>query len=58
MRYRSAFPDWQLGMPVDPPPAAALVHAALDHARCLYRGGEGADPEGLLAAEFRRIGEL
>ncbi|MFO1106358.1 MAG: NAD(P)-dependent oxidoreductase [Amaricoccus sp.] len=47
-----AFLDWQLGMPVDLPPAAALVHAALDHVPGAYRGGEGADPEGFWRRNF------
>lgn len=47
-----AFLDWQLGMPIDLPPAAALVHAALDHVPGAYRGGEGSDPAGFWRRNF------
>lgn len=48
----TAFLPWQLGVPVDLPPAAALVHAAFDHVPGAYRGGEGTDPRGFWQRNF------
>ncbi len=45
-------PLWQLGEDTDLRGCDALVHAALQHERGRYRGGEGADPEGFVRANL------
>ncbi|TJZ91039.1 NAD(P)-dependent oxidoreductase [Paracoccus gahaiensis] len=43
---------WQLGMPAPLGGQEALIHCALAHAPGRYRGGEGDDPAGFLAANL------
>ncbi|WP_411837193.1 NAD-dependent epimerase/dehydratase family protein [Paracoccus sp. ME4] len=43
---------WALGQPVDLAGQDALIHAAFAHAPGRYRGGEGDDPAGFVAANL------
>ena len=45
-------PGWRLGQVPDMRGCDALVHAALHHLPGLYRGGEGDDPDGFVAANL------
>lgn len=44
---------WSLGRPADLRGFDALIHAAFQHAPGRYRGGEGDDPEGFIAANLQ-----
>lgn len=50
--------EWSLGRPADLRGFDALVHAAFQHAPGRYRGGEGDDPEGFIAANLDGTLEL
>ncbi len=43
---------WRLGQPVDLTGFDALIHAAFAHQPGRYRGGEGDDPQGFIAANL------
>lgn len=45
-------PGWRLGQPARLEGCEALVHAAFAHAPGRYRGGEGDDPDGFVAANL------
>ncbi|WP_134724794.1 NAD-dependent epimerase/dehydratase family protein [Paracoccus luteus] len=45
-----ALPGWRLGQPAPLSGCDAVIHAALAHAPGRYRGGEGDDPAGFVAA--------
>lgn len=45
-------PGWRLGQPVDLSRKDALIHAAFRHVPGRYRGGEGDDPDGFIAANL------
>lgn len=45
-------PGWRLGQPVDLTGKDALIHAAFQHVPGRYRGGEGSDPDGFIAANL------
>ena len=46
------WPGWRLGQPAALDGCDALVHAAFAHAAGKYRGGEGDDPAGFVAANL------
>lgn len=49
---------WRLGQPVDLTGFDTLIHAAFAHQPGRYRGGEGDDPEGFIAANLTGTRQL